>query len=50
MTARNNEIRIKVSVEEKQKIEKKAKETGMNTSSFLRFLALKSTIIATIEE
>ncbi|MBU1051253.1 MAG: hypothetical protein KJ718_01725 [Nanoarchaeota archaeon] len=48
--ARNNEIRIKVNPEEKEIIKRKAERVGMNPSSFLRFLALNSTVSVTLEE
>lgn len=50
MTGKNHEIRIKVSIEELEKIKGKARELGMNPSAFLRFLGLKSTISVSSEE
>lgn len=44
---KNYEIRFKVSKEEKQKIEKKARLVGMTSSSFCRTLALISNINTT---
>jgi len=47
---RNHEIRIKVNREEQEKIRKKAAQLGMNPSTFLRLLALKSSITIETEE
>lgn len=44
MTARNHEIRVKLSGEELEMIKKKAKKLGMQESSFLRYLGLKAKV------
>ena len=38
---KDNFIQIKVTAEEKAKIEEKAKEQGLNVSAYLRMLGLK---------
>jgi len=47
---RNHEIRVKLSKEEYEKVKKKCSLAGMPMSSYLRYLALKSTIRVTLEE
>lgn len=44
MGKHNNEIRIKLSQEEKEVIERKAELSGLSLSSFLRMLGLKSNV------
>lgn len=50
MTVRNHEIRVGVSKEEKEKIEKKAEKVGMNPSTFLRYLGINCKAKVTIED
>lgn len=42
--AKNHDVRVRLSDEELQKIKRKAEELGMQVSSFLRFVALKSKV------
>jgi predicted DNA binding CopG/RHH family protein len=44
---KNHEIRVKVSDEELERIEKKAEKLGMPVSTFLRVLGLTATITPT---
>jgi len=48
--ARNHEVRVSVSKEELEKIQKKAKAVGMNQTSFLRYLGLNCKVKVIIEE
>jgi hypothetical protein len=50
MAGRNYEIRIKVSKEEYETIKKKCLDACMPMSSFLRYLALNSTLRVTSKE
>ena len=50
MTAKNHEIRVKLNVEELEKIKRKAKASGMSMSGYLRYLGLNTTIKVIIEE
>jgi len=45
----NHEIRVKLSQEQKDKIEKKAEEAGLKPSAFLRYLGLKSKVAVSFE-
>lgn len=49
MAGKNHIIKFKVDKEEYEKIKKKVKESGLSISSFMRYLALKSSIKTTIE-
>jgi len=44
MTARNHKIEVRLTKDEKEKIEKRAKELGMNSSAYLRFVGTKLVI------
>lgn len=41
---KNHEIRVRISLEDKEKIESIAKRIGMDSSSYLRILGLNSKI------
>lgn len=48
--AKTHEIRVKFSPEDYERVREKAKQSGHNLASFLRFLALKTEVIVKIKE